>query len=327
MSKLYQIIHAAWFAKRLTFFSMALMPLSFLFILLVKLRQTLYKKGFFKSEKFSIPIIVVGNITVGGSGKTPLVIALCGLLKSAGYFPAVISRGYGGTYKKLSWVCSDSNPVEVGDEPVLIATRCDVPVLVAKKRVDAVKAVLDDTNCNVIISDDGLQHYALQRDIEIVVVNDRKGFGNGLCLPAGPLREPQSRLNNVDFVIRNGGDTNESYYLSSSALVNINSPEKTFNLSLLENKKIYAVAGIGFPDSFFDYLKGLGAKPITHSFPDHHRYCESDFSFNADDMVVMTEKDAVKCRDIAGDNFWFLPVSAVLPECWKDDLLQLVSSK
>lgn len=327
INKLCQYVNSAWFSERLTFFSLVLSPFSLLFLWFVKLRQFLYKKGVLKSEGFPVPIVIVGNLTVGGSGKTPLVITLCGLFKSVGYSPAVISRGYGGTYKNLAWVCSDSNPAEVGDEPVLIAARCDVPVVVARKRVDAVKAVLNDTSCNIIISDDGLQHYALQRDVEIAVVNDKRGGGNSLCLPAGPLREPKSRLNSVDLVIHNGGDAQNSYYLTSFSLVNINSPAKTLSLSCLENKKIHAVAGIGFPANFFDYLEGLGANLIKHPYPDHYFYCKDDFSFANDAMVVMTEKDAVKCRGIAGDNFWFLPVEAVLPEGWRDDLLHLLSTK
>lgn len=318
-----------WFDKKFTLFIFCLLPFAIVFQIITGLRKFFYKKKLLKSSQFNTPIIIIGNITVGGSGKTPLIIALYFLLKKHGYKPGIISRGYGGSYKNIEWVMSDSSPDVVGDEPVLIASRTSAPVVVAKKRYLAVQALLQDTDCNIILSDDGLQHYALERDIEIAVVDGQRGFGNSLCLPAGPLREPISRLRSVDFIIQNGGE--EGAYsggrmsLSAVSLINLFDMNNAQSLSSLDKKIIHAVAGIGNPERFFDYLRGLGAKVIPHSFPDHYKYSAKDFNFSDDHVIIMTEKDAVKCREFSTEHMWFLPIEAKLDKEFEEKLLEKIT--
>ena len=320
-----------WFEKRFTLFVFCLLPFSILFQYIVGLRRLLYRKKFYKSYNFpQLPVIIIGNISVGGSGKTPLIIALYFLLKNQGYRPGIISRGYGGSYHHLEWVMSDSDPLVVGDEPLLIATRTGAPVVVAKKRYQAVEALLKDTHCNIVLSDDGLQHYALERNIEIAVVDGRRGFGNHLSLPAGPLREPVSRLKLVDFIIQNGGEpgvySGSVMNLLAINLINLKNPAQSLNLNCLNNAIVHAVAGIGNPARFFDYLRGLGARVIPHSFSDHYNYSAKDLVFHDDNLIIMTEKDAVKCRCFATDDMWFLPVEARLDQEFESKFLEKVTA-
>jgi tetraacyldisaccharide 4'-kinase len=289
-----------WYEKKYSLFVLVLLPFSFLFYLIIRLRRLSYRFGWMKSHKAPVPVIVVGNITVGGSGKTPVMIALCQRLLVMGYRPGVISRGYGGSYTGSVLVLPDSDPVMVGDEPVLIAQKAKVPVAVGKRRMDAVSALLAKHDCDIILSDDGLQHYALQRDMEIAVV---KQLGNRFLLPAGPLREPVSRLKEVGIVIYP--------QLSGNTLVNLLDTALSKSVSELTNQCIHAVAGIADPQPFFAYLTEMGAKVIPHAFPDHYAFRPADIAFSDELMVVMTEKDAVKCRPFAGDHVWYLPVEAV----------------
>ena len=264
-----------------------------------------------KSYQAPVPVIIVGNINVGGSGKTPVVIALYHLLKREGYKPGIISRGYGGNYKGFVWVTETNNPLNVGDEPVLIARHTQAPMVVAKKRELAIEALLKNSDCNIILSDDGLQHYALKRDIEIAVVSE---LGNQFLLPAGPLREPTSRLKTVDFIVRP--------QLVGDTLVNLRDPSITMAVMQLDGRLIHAVAGIGNPCRFFKHLESLGARVIPHAFPDHYAFREKDLHFQDDLMVVMTEKDAVKCQGFANEHCWFLPVEAKLDEKFEVGLLE-----
>jgi len=299
-----------WYNKK-NFFSLALLPLAGLFCLVVKIRQQAYKHQWISSKKFPVPIIVVGNITVGGTGKTPLVIWLAKFLKKQGFNVGIISRGYGGSSK--SWpqaVFPDSDPLFVGDEPVLIARNSGCPVAVAPKRSLAVEYLLDQYNCNLIISDDGLQHYALKRDIEIAVVDAKRRYGNELCLPAGPLREPLSRLKTVDWIIRKGVELEyeiqELRRVSDDQIV-----------TALANQKVHAIAAIGNPNGFFQNLRQYGLELDCHEFRDHHIYTESDILFDDDLPVIMTEKDAVKCKKFAKQQHLYLPITAKLPESFK----------
>lgn len=328
-----------WYQRKII--SYLLLPFSFIYRLIINLRRLCYL--YLPSSKFSVPIIVVGNITVGGAGKTPLVIYLVELLRRNGYTPGVISRGYGGNKKGAVIVTSESKAGEVGDEPLLIAHRLNCPVVVGNNRVAATKKLLEIYKCDVVISDDGLQHYALPRDIEIVVFDNELQFGNKFCLPAGPLREPLDRLKRSDFIIRNfnTGLSSElilreenllqkeraheyNMVLVPAALHNIQNPLLIRSPDYFQKKTIHAVAGIGNPKKFFKTLSQLqlGASIIEYPFPDHYQYCSYDFSFSgADEIIIMTEKDAVKCNSIASENFWYLEVNAKLATEFDRELL------
>ncbi|MDF2529214.1 MAG: tetraacyldisaccharide 4-kinase [Gammaproteobacteria bacterium] len=301
-----------------------LKPLSGIFVLLAALRRKYLQKQSHQ-YKFRAPIIVVGNLTVGGSGKTPFVIWLANLLKQNGYKPGIVSRGYGGHTKDYPvTVSSDSTADKIGDEPLLIYKQTGCPVVVDPTRVRAVQYLLAQFSCDVVISDDGLQHYALPRDMEVVVVDGVRRFGNKSCLPAGPLREPVSRLESVDYVVCNGaGQGNEiSMSLAPGELVNLKHPEQHYPLQKLEGQSFCAMAGIGNPQRFFDLLRRLGAKIETRTFDDHHLYQQKDLQDWLNRPVIMTEKDAVKCRDFAGENWWYLPVQAKLPEAFAEQLIK-----
>ena len=304
----------------------SLRPLSWLYCTIIFFRKLAYRLNFKKTEKLPVPVIVVGNLTVGGTGKTPLVIWLANFLKDNGFKPGIISRGYGG--KARHWpqqVRPDSDPYAAGDESVLIARRTHCPMAVGPERIVAGKELLHyHPDCNVIISDDGLQHLALDRDIEIVVVDGERRFGNEYCLPAGPLREPVKRISKVDFVVTNGVAAKDEYAMkySASHYNNILDESKSKPLEDLKGKAIHAVAGIGNPDRFFKKLKGLGAKIIPHDFPDHHMYEEDDLKFEDKNDVVMTEKDAVKCKRYADKKHWFIPITAELQDKFGQAILK-----
>jgi tetraacyldisaccharide 4'-kinase len=307
------------------FIGILLLPLAYVFSDIVRLRRFFYLNGLKKSHKLPVPVIVVGNITVGGTGKTPLVIWLADLLKNAGYQPGVISRGYGG--KSENWplvVTEDSDVKQVGDEPLLIAKQTQLPVVIGPNRVESATKLLADSPCNVIISDDGLQHYKLARDIEIIVVDGSRRFGNGYMLPAGPLREPVSRLQSVDFVVVNGEKYTESEFamqLIGEVAVNLSTGERK-TLQAFAQTECHALAGIGNPERFFKMLEHAGLTCITHSFPDHYAFDTSDINFRDDKPVLMTEKDAVKCTAIADIRHWFVPVTAVPEPTFGEQLLK-----
>ena len=293
-----------------------LLPISLLFCALVFIRSKLYATNILKSERLPVPIIIVGNITAGGSGKTPLVIALIDLLVKAGYKPGIISRGYGG--RASSWpqqVREDSDPNIVGDEPVMMAASMDVPVAVGPERVITAQQLLQYHDCDVIVSDDGMQHYALERDIEIAVVDGVRRFGNGFCLPAGPLREPVSRLERVDFVVSNGLANRLEYpmELIATGLYNLATGEQC-DVSEFSGKTVHAVAGIGNPQRFFSYLQSQNVTVIEHPFSDHYRFKAEDINFAVEHPIILTSKDAVKCKRFANENVWVLQVKAKLDD-------------
>ena len=301
-----------------------LKPFSWLFRLLVVVRRCLYRLGVKHSIRLPVPVIIVGNVTTGGTGKTPLVAWLANLLKSHGYRPGIVSRGFKGKAKQWPQVVtSGSDPQQVGDEPVLLAQRTDCPVVVSPNRASAAQYLLAHYPCDVVISDDGLQHYALKRDIEIVVVDGLRHFGNRLCLPAGPLREPLHRLQQVDFIVCNGA--NEPGWFAMQLVpgeaYNVANPSEHLSLEHCREREWHAVAGIGHPERFFLQLEHLGLKIHGHQYPDHHRYVKSDIEFGRD-RVMMTEKDAVKCRGFADERHWCLPVTAKLPETFSLALLE-----
>ena len=278
-------------------------------------------------------VVVVGNITAGGSGKTPLVIHLCHLFKKAGLVPGVVSRGYGRQERGMRLASPASSPEVVGDEPLMIVRRTGVPVVVAANRCEAARAILKK-NVNVIISDDGLQHHRLPRDIEICVIDASRGFGNGLLIPAGPLREPVERLGTVDYVIVNDGSMSLPEDIDAHQMTMISGhlrsmeDAQAWRLSQFAGCKVNAVAGIGNPDRFFRLLRKARIKVIEHAFADHYVYSESDFSSMDNNLpIVMTEKDAVKCTGLGLNNAWFLSVDAVLPHFWERQLVRQVLTK
>jgi tetraacyldisaccharide 4'-kinase len=279
---------------------------------LVFLRRAGYALRLLKSTRAGIPVIAIGNLTVGGSGKTPLAIHVAELLKGKGWSPAIVSRGYGGTVKVPRGVTLASDPAEVGDEPVLMARRSGCPVWVGPERAAVIAALRRaHPDCDVVVLDDGLQHYALRRDIEIAVV-DARAFGNGFMLPAGPLREPRTRLRTVDAVVAHGTDRVEGYAmrLEGDEVHRATDARERRPAKSFAGRRVHAVAGIGDPQRFFLHLAQLGVRVVPHPFPDHHPFRAADLEFGDQDPVLMTEKDAVKCKRFAKPTHWILPVRA-----------------
>lgn len=284
------------------------------------LRRVGYRRGWLSVQRIGVPVIVVGNLTVGGSGKTPLVIALVESLRAAGWNPGVVSRGYGRSSRGQRRVLTDTPASDGGDEPVLIARRSGAPVVVDVDRVAAARA-LRSLGCDVIVADDGLQHYRLHRDIEIEVVDGIRGYGNGRLLPAGPLREPVARTAACDFHVVNCseravGETNRySMQLRGSELTALDGTRERPLIDFI-GLRVHAVAGIGDPSRFFGMLRQAGLMIIEHPFADHHAYRAQDFAFAEALPIVMTEKDAVKCAGFALPAAWMLPVHAELEEAF-----------
>lgn len=305
---------------------LALLPLSWVYAGAAAVRRRVYTSGLVKPHKLAVPVIVVGNVTVGGAGKTPLVVWLYHFLKAHGYRPGVVSRGYGG--RSGTWpqqVRPDSDPVTVGDEAVVIARHCQGPIAVGPDRHAAAESLLKHHDCDVIVSDDGLQHYALRRDVEIAVVDGVRRHGNGLCLPAGPLREPLSRLKEVDMVVTNGiagrGEFSMKYVPGPLRPLREKPPRPA---PAAQSGEVHAVAGIGNPEGFFQTLRAQGFRMRRHAFPDHHAFRRQDIDFGDGLPVIMTEKDAVKCVRFAGPEHWYLPVEAQLPQVFEHRLLELL---
>jgi len=306
-----------------------LTPLSLAYRIATWLRRRAYRLGLLASHRLPVPVIVVGNITVGGTGKTPLVAWIVNYLKMAGYHPGVVSRGYRG--KAGSWpqqVRPDSDPAMVGDEAVLLAGLCKCPMSVAPDRIAAAAALIEHNDCDIIVSDDGLQHYALQRDVEIAVVDGIRRYGNGLSLPAGPLREPLKRLAEVDIVVVNGlGRGNEfPMKMKSEAAISLIDSEKQCKLSDFHGQPVHAVAAIGNPERFFSSLRQAGMLVEEHAFPDHYFFRKEDITFDDDKPVLMTGKDAVKCRHLAGINHWYVPVQINMTAEFRTRLRELLDT-
>jgi len=277
------------------------------------MRRLLYLLRIFKSVHPGIPVIVVGNLTVGGSGKTPLAIWIAELLKRHGWSPGIVSRGYGAQITEPRAATVASNAAEVGDEPIVLSRRSGCPVWVGADRV-RVAALLRAAHqdVNVLILDDGLQHYAMRRDLEIAVV-DARGFGNGFLLPAGPLREPGSRLRSVDAVVSHASAVQGyAMTLQGEEVHRMTDARERQPLKAFAGQRVHAVAGIGDPNRFFLHLGKAGIKVLPHPFPDHHPFMPKDLEFGDALPVLLTEKDAVKLRSAAQPNWWVLPVSAQL---------------
>lgn len=295
-------------------------PLAALYGALTSLRRGLYRLGVLRSTRLSVPVVVIGNLSVGGTGKTPVTIAIADALRRRGYRPGVVSRGYGGSQKAPSLLGESPDPSVVGDEPCLIRAS-GVAVAVGRERPAAARLLIE-AGCDVVIADDGLQHYALARDVEICVIDGVRRFGNGRLLPAGPLREPLSRLERVDFRICNGGAVAPGdipmQLQGGQARALVDGQDKP--LADFAGQEVHAVAAIGHPQRFFASLRSQGLQVIEHAFPDHHAFTRGDLAFNDDRPVLMTEKDAVKCRPFAQAHWWVVPVRAVLPQAFFDEL-------
>ncbi len=309
-----------------------LRPLSALFALVSAVRRTLYCNTS-RAYTSKYPVIVIGNITAGGTGKTPLVIYLVEKLVEKGYRPGIVSRGYGSKAEEYPFIVTPNTCFrEAGEEPLMIALHTGCPVVIDPDRVAAVKKLENEFNINVIISDDGMQHYQLNRTLEIALIDGQRGFGNGYLLPAGPLREKPARLSSVDLVVCNGETRHElpegtlRMDLEPTHMVRL-ADDKRLSvhdafLSSLTARKVHAVAGIGNPERFFNSLCSCGFDIITHIFRDHHLYRVQDITFDDDLAVVMTEKDAVKCRQICSDHHWYLKVAARLPEVFMQQVFK-----
>lgn len=310
-----------WYSR--SWLAWLLFPFSLLFLLIVTIRRACYNAGIFKSYKAGVPVIIVGNLSVGGNGKTPMTIWLVQALQNCGMKPAIISRGYGSRSENYPLlVDADSDPLIAGDEPVLMAKRTGVPVCISPDRQESIELLQSRYRIDVIIADDGLQHYKLQRDIEIVVIDAVRGLGNGFVLPAGPLREPKVRLNSVDFIVANGHANqytrNVMKLLPHSAVNMLNGETRP----LTDFTQADAIAGIGNPQRFFTMLQGLNIQLLnTRAFADHQQFKVEELQkFAKNRPLFMTEKDAVKCSRFAQENWWYVPVEA---EISGDDIHQL----
>ena len=288
-----------------------LLPLSWLYCLVAIIRRKLYRLNFLHSYSSPVPVIVIGNIVVGGSGKTPLLLSLCEYIQKKGFKPGVVSRGYGGSVNGVKQVQQVDLADVVGDEPLMIFQRTKLPVVVGADRVAAIDYLLKNNECDIVLSDDGMQHYRMQRDLEIAVIDADRGFGNGFCLPAGPLRERVSRLQQVDIIAYNGISSDKcSYSLQIVSLKKLNSDESR-TLESFTQKPVHAIAGIGNPQRFFRQLRQNGIEIIEHAFPDHHSYRQQDFSDWSEGCIIMTEKDAVKCGQLTLTDAWVVRAEAV----------------
>ncbi|MGB7754911.1 MAG: tetraacyldisaccharide 4'-kinase [Salinisphaera sp.] len=310
-SRLSAAIERRWYG---THAPRLLVPLAALYGLIVAARRLAYRRGWRVAQRVERPVLVVGNISVGGSGKTPLTLAVVARARALGLRPGVVSRGYGGRAEHYPLdVRCDTSPAEGGDEPVLIAQRAGVPVVVDPDRVAAARFLIAEHGVDLVIADDGLQHYQLARDAEIAVRDARRGYGNGWLLPAGPLREPKARLACVDLECIQGAG--RDFWLESGMARSL-ADGRVATLDTFRGTTVHAVAGIGEPDRFFDMLEAAGIDVIRHAAPDHHRYKAADLDFGDDRAVLMTEKDAVKCAVFANRALWAVPaVTRLSPDC------------
>ncbi|CAI1817050.1 MULTISPECIES: tetraacyldisaccharide 4'-kinase [Serratia] len=322
------MIERIWSGSSLVY--LLLLPLSWLYGLVSGLIRLSYRCGLRKSWRAPVPVVVVGNLTAGGNGKTPMVIWLVEQLQQRGYRVGVVSRGYGGKAEAYPLLLNAGTTTQqAGDEPVLIYQRTAAPVAISPKRSEAVQALLKQQPLDVVITDDGLQHYALQRDFELVVIDGVRRFGNGWWLPAGPMRERASRLNSVDALIANGGVAQPgeiAMRLQARDAVNVASGERR---PAVELPHVVAMAGIGHPPRFFATLEKLGvAVEKEVAFADHQEYQHGPLAtlVSSEQTLLMTEKDAVKCRAFAQPNWWYLPVDAVLPPDQAEQLLHNIEA-
>lgn len=342
-----RVLEKAWYEGAWWLF--LLLPVSWLFTLLASVRRMWLSRAA-RQHQFAVPIVVIGNLTVGGTGKTPLIIALSSELKKAGLKVGIISRGYGAQLEDFPVQVSDEHDAgQVGDEPLLLHRVTQCPVVIDPDRPRGCKYLLENNELDVVLSDDGLQHYAMPRDIEIVVVDGDRVFGNGLTLPAGPLREPVSRLRSVDAIVVNTGTQQRDVdavmsasgasaqlppvhgmYLKPKTLRNLKSDEQRpfAGAPFKMGDRVQAVAAIGNPQRFFKLVSELPYAVEDFTFPDHHPYEKVDFEAAGIDLsrpIVMTEKDGIKCQSFANENFWVLHVEVQLPEQFRSLIGEMVA--
>lgn len=311
---------AAWYTPRPTLVAVLLWPLSLLFRAIVAARRSLYRSGLLRAHRLAVPVVVIGNLTAGGTGKTPLAIALAEALAARGYRPGLVSRGYGGSAPGPRAVAASDDPAVVGDEPPILAAS-GFPVWIGADRVAAAQGLLAaHPDRDVVICDDGLQHYRLARVVEIAVIDGGRRFGNGLMLPAGPLREPPSRLAEVDAVVHLGGDavppSGDGRVTVTEHVPgpwrNLRDAARSADAAALGAGPVHAIAGIGNPERFFAMVRGQGIAAVEHAFPDHHAFTPGDIAYPGAAAILMTQKDAVKCAAFADERCWYLPVRATL---------------
>ena len=310
----------AWYNK--SFWLYLLTPFTFIFSSLVRARRNTYLRNPKKVWKSSIPIVVVGNISMGGTGKTPLVKYIASELQSRGFRPGLVSRGYGGKYSGTLEVSNTTTYKQTGDEAQILA-KLNIPFFIDKDRSRAAKKLQEKHDCNVIISDDGLQHYAMGRDIEIAVIDGVRRLGNGLAFPAGPLREPKSRLKEVDFIVNNGGPTEGDEILMTlnpAKFIHLNSGKEYVIDNWPMHKQVHAIAGVGNPNRFFDLLLRLGFEFDKNPFPDHHKYNKRDLYYLDHLPILMTEKDAAKCKHFNNSKIWYLSIESTIESQFMDRL-------
>ena len=294
-----------------------LIPISYLYLCIIVLRNFLYFTGLLEIKKVSVPVIVIGNITVGGTGKTPLLIAITSHFLSIGLKPGIISRGYKSSNKNIREVTNNSKFFDVGDEPFMLKRQLRVPVFVGKKRFSTAELLLKKyPEVDVILSDDGLQHAELARDYEIIVVDQTREFGNKYLLPAGPLREPIKRLDSANAIVAKGGmkTYKNSFCMNYNASDSIRSllGNKYLKINHLKSSRLYAATGIGNPEKFFSLLKESGLTFDRLIFDDHHNFSNEDFSQCGNAIIIMTEKDSVRCLHLKNKNMWYLPIVAIV---------------
>jgi tetraacyldisaccharide 4'-kinase len=316
-------IERQWYVRGSS--SFLLWPLSAFYCAIALLRRAWFRHVARPATRAQ-PVIVVGNITVGGTGKTPLVIWMARWLRAQGFRPGIVTRGYGG--RPPAWplaVTPTTNPAWCGDEPLLLARAAGCPVVADPERTRAADCLAEQHGVNVIVSDDGLQHYALARDIEIAVIDGTRRFGNGFCLPAGPLREPPWRLRDVDLAVVQGEARSGEYgmQLAATGMRELKSGTVVAPDGF-RGRSVHAVAGIGHPTRFFDQLRRLGVDVVEHPFPDHHRFHAAELAFGDGKAVIMTAKDAVKCETFAQDDWWVLDVDARIDPRFPEALARLL---
>ena len=317
----------AWYKK--SFWLYILAPFTFLFSSLVKARRNSFKKNPKKVWNSPKPIIVVGNISMGGTGKTPLVKFIANELVKRGFKPGLVSRGYGGKYSGTLEVTSETTYKQTGDEAQILA-KLNVPFFIDKSRSRAARKLQEKHDVDVIISDDGLQHYAMGRDIEIAVIDGARRLGNGLAFPAGPLREPKSRLSEVDFIVNNGGPTEGDEILmtlSPAKFIHLNSGKEYAVDKWPMHNQVHAIAGVGNPNRFFDLLLRLGFEFDKNPFPDHHKYNKRDLYYLDHLPILMTEKDAAKCKHFKNSKIWYLSIESKIEPQFIDRLEEKLNDR
>ena len=325
MNSAFQWIEKSWYRK--SFLLYFLWPFSLIYRIVIELRKSAYRVGILRSFDVGVPVVVVGNLTVGGTGKTPLVAELVRLLSREGYSPGIVSRGYKAQIPKHPYLLvGKESPALVGDEPLLLYEKTNRPVMIDPNRVRACRELVDKCEVDIVVSDDGLQHLRMERSVEIVVVDGCRRFGNDQLLPAGPLREHQKCLVTSDFIVTNGGNARSGEYQMRTSIkyaVRLVDGERR-DLSCFSSQKIHVVTGIGNSESFFSELEAVGIQFFRRCFPDHHSYRPSDLRGLTSQKVLMTSKDAVKCRQFSGPDWWVVPQEVEIDNAFKNDFLTAI---